>query len=219
MGRHSAQAPATPSGDDPDGEAAGSYSDEYENLLVGRGAAPVRARSRNRVGFAVGLVLLGVILLVFGLITLTTDPDPPTTAGQDSSVTATTLVASTPALSLQPTLSPSATSEPPAQTSAAPPSQEVLPVTVLNNSAMSGLASRVAVELEAGGWPIAELLNYSETQVPVTTVFFTPGKPMEKAAAQALAAQFPGITGGAKPRFDGLDGSGLTVAAVGDWVP
>ncbi len=212
MGRHSAEEPATPSGGDPDGEAADF--DGYENFPVGRGAAPVRAGSRNRVGFAVGLVILGVILLVFGLITLTTDDDPQTTAGQDSSATATT-----PVPSPSPSPSPTATPAPPAQTSAIPPSQEVMPVTVLNNSALTGLASRVAGELEAGGWPIAELLNYSETQVPATTVFFTPGKPAEKAAAQALAAQFPGITGGAKPRFDGLDGSGLTVAAVGDWVP
>ncbi len=217
MGRHSAEAPPAPSGDDPDGQAADAEG--YEHFPVARGVASARAGSRHRVGFAVGLVVLGVILLAFGLIPLISDVDPQTTAGQDNSVTATTPAASSPGPSLQPTPAPSATPEPPAQTSAAPPSQEVMPVTVLNNSALTGLASRVAGELEAGGWPIAELLNYSETQVPVTTVFFTPGEPMEKAAAQALAAQFPEIIGGAKPRFNGLDGSGLTVAAVGDWVP
>ncbi len=216
MGRHSAAAPATPSGKDPDGNAADF--DENASYPSHRHAAPVRSGPRRRVGFAVGLVILGVILLVFGLITLTTTDVPETTAGQDSTESAQPPAATGTSPSPQPTPSPSATPAP-APTSAGPPAAAVMPVTVLNNSPLTGLAARIAGELEAGGWPIAQLLNYSETQVPVTTVFFTPGKPKEKAAAQALAAQFPEITGGAKPRFEGLAGTGVTVAAVGDWVP
>lgn len=158
---------------------------------------------------AVGVVTLGVVLLAFGIITLTTTDDPQSTAGQDTTM-----------ISLMPPVTGTSLAPPPASvTSAGASSPAVVPVTVLNNSELAGLASRVATELEAGGWPIAELLNYSETQVAATTVFFTPGNAAEEAAAQALAAQFPDISGGAEPRFEGLDGSGLTVAAVGDWVP
>lgn len=194
-------------GGEPDGQRA--YFDDHQNDSVARVAAPTSSGFRRRVGVAIGLVTLGVLLLVFGIVTLTTTDDPQSTTSQDNAGIPLTSSA---------TVSPPAPAPDPG-TSAGPTSPVVLPVTVLNNSSLIGLASKVAAELEAGGWPIAELLNYSETQVPATTVFFTPGNAAEQAAAQALVSQFPEITGGAEPRFEGLDGAGLTVAAVGDWQP
>jgi len=165
---------------------------------------------RRRVAVAVGVAMLGVILLVFGLISLLSTDDPPTASSQTSSSAAET-VATT-----QPTVVTTT-----AATSTRPPVPAFLPVTVLNNSPdlEAGLATRVAAALEAGGWPIADLANYDRTQVEATTAFFTPGNAAEQAAAQALSVQFPEISGGAVPRFDGLDGAGLTVVAVGDWDP
>lgn len=150
--------------------------------------------------------------MVFGVITLTQADDPATTSSQDSATQATATTAQTPS-STVPSSAP--------VTSSASQSPEMLPVTVLNNSPglTPGLATNVADALEAGGWPIAELLNYSETQMSATTAFFTPGNAAEESAAQALVVQFPEISGGAQPRFEGLAGAGLTVAAVGDWVP
>lgn len=196
-----------PSGEEPDWPP-GDF-DEYENDAPRPVAAQAPPGYRRRVGVAVGVVMLGVILLAFGIITLTTGDDPLSSAGQE-----TTMVSLVP-----PDAAGTTPAAPAPVTTAGPESPSMLPVTVLNNSSLTGLASKVAGELEAGGWPIAELLNYSETQVPATTVFFTPGNAAEEAAAQALVVQFPEITGGAEPRFEGLDGAGLTVAAVGDWVP
>lgn len=162
--------------------------------------------------------MIGVVLLVFGVISLTQSTDQPSTNSQDTSSAAETPAETVPESTPAETV-PKSTPAP--ETSTAPQSPAVLLVTVLNASPdlTAGLATRVAAALESGGWPIAELLNYSETQVPVTTVFFTPGNAAEEAAAQALVAQFPEIAGGAEPRFEGLDGSGLTLAAVGDWLP
>jgi len=174
-------------------------------------ASPV---SRRQVGLAVVVALLGIVLLVVGIITLITPDDPSSASGQDTPAagaapSVTTGAAATTTPSTAPT------------TSAAPQSPAVLPVTVLNNSPdqAAGLATRVAAALEAGGWPIVELLNYDQTQLTASTVFFTPGNAAEEAAAQALVIQFPEISGGAQPRFEGLAGTGLTVAAVGDWLP
>lgn len=211
MGRHSADAPQAPSGHEP-----GAYPadfDDYQTSSTPRITAPPPPGYRRRAALAVGIALLGVILLVFGVITLTQTDDPATTSSQDDTAElATSTTAQTPSATVP-------SSEP--VTSSVPQSPEMLPVTVLNNSPglTRGLATNVADALEAGGWPIAELLNYSETQLSATTVFFTPGNAAEEAAAQALVVQFPEIAGGAEPRFEGLDGAGLTVAAVGDWVP
>ncbi len=213
MGRHSA-APEPPSGHEPDGHPADF--DDYQTSSTPRIAAPPPPGHRGRTALAAGIALLGVILLVFGVITLTQADNPATTSSQDSATQATASTAQTPS-STVPSSEPVTTSDP--VTSSA--SQEMLPVTVLNNSPglTPGLATNVADALEAGGWPIAELLNYSETQMSATTAFFTPGNAAEESAAQALVVQFPEISGGAQPRFEGLAGAGLTVAAVGDWVP
>jgi len=204
MGRHSADAAGASAEDRPQPDAF----DDYDTASVGRVVAPTPPGFRRRVAVAVGVALLGVILLAFGIISLTNTTEDPSTNSQETDAV-TQPPAATTAVSTRPALT----------TSTVPTAPAVLPVTVLNNSPVEGLAARVAEVLEAGGWPIAELLNYDETQAEATTVYFTPGNAAEETAAQALIAQFPEITGGAEPRFEGLAGSGLTVAAVGDWLP
>jgi len=168
-------------------------------------APPRRKRPRLPAALAIGGVSLAALLLVIAIVALNSaSSDPPSNDSAQTTAAARDSVEST-------------TSTPPALLTSAVP--VALPVTVLNNSAVNGLAARVAAVLEANGWPIADLRNYSETQVPATTVFFTSGAADEEAAALALVAQFPQIAGGAAPRFDGLDGVGLTLTAVGDWLP
>lgn len=209
MGRHSADRPSAPSGEQPSKRDAFTDYETGEHDVVSPSSPP---GSRRRVAVAAGIALLGVILLVFGLVSLLgSNDDPQATTGQNSSSAA----AEPTAVS---TTATAATTPPVTSTAPAP---EFLPVTVLNNSPdlTAGLATRVAAALEAGGWPIVELINYDETQLDVTTAFYTPGNADEEAAAQALVSQFPEIAGGAVPRFEGLAGTGLTVAAVGDWMP
>lgn len=211
MGRHRADAASAVSGEDPGQTGGFSAAGADGQPTLDRPAPP--PGDRRRVAVAVGVALLGVILLVFGFISLTTTNDPPIASSQDA----------TQGTQGESTVVPPVTTLPPLPTtsSAGPSTPEMLPVTVLNNSPhlTAGLATRVADALGAGGWPIAELLNYSDTQPSATTVYFTSGNAAEEAAAQALVEQFPEIEGGVEPRFDGLPGTGLTVAAVGDWVP
>ena len=210
MGRHSADGPSAPSGEQPTGrDAYGDYETGEQDVVFPSPAPEPPLGSRRRMAVAAGIALLGVILLVFGLVSLLSANDDPGTTAQNSA-TGTTGLATT-----------STTAEATTVTSTTPPEPVFLPVTVLNNSPelTAGLATRVAAALEAGGWPIVELINYDTTQLEETTAFFTPGNAEEEAAARSLVAQFPDISGGAQPRFDGLAGTGLTVAAVGDWLP
>ncbi|MGB8652874.1 MAG: LytR C-terminal domain-containing protein, partial [Mycobacteriales bacterium] len=93
----------------------------------------------------------------------------------------------------------------------APAAVPVLPVTVLNNSRITGLADRAAARFRAGGWPTPVVGNF-RGRVERTTVYYAPG---QQASAARFARQF-GI-GRVAPRFAGLPGSGLTVVLTRDY--
>jgi hypothetical protein len=86
------------------------------------------------------------------------------------------------------------------------PTGPKIPVTVLNNSMVTGLAAAGAHDFAAAGWPVAGIGNLGG-RLPQTTLFYGPG---ELASARALAARFHGITS-IQPRPGWLPGSGLTV--------
>jgi len=83
---------------------------------------------------------------------------------------------------------------------------------VLNNSRRTGLASDVAAQLRAKGWPIAKVGNY-RGRIAMTTVYYAPGQLPQ---ARELAREFPQIER-VEPRFDGLPGQGLTLVVTRDW--
>lgn len=206
MGRHSVAAGRPP---DQPGQAVGAGT-----LDPGPDRPP---RSVARIIAAVVVAIIGLVLLVFGIVSLTnTDRD--------------TNVEDNAAQTVAPTEDTGSSGEgsEPTETSAAPPPPTTqpettvgpvrLPVTVANNSPVVGLASELAAVLTEGGWQIAELANYRDSQLPQTTIFFTAGNAQEQAAAESLRAQFPQITGIAE-RIEGLPGSGLLLVGTGDWVP
>jgi hypothetical protein len=86
------------------------------------------------------------------------------------------------------------------------------PVTVLNNSRRTGLASRAADQLRSGGWSIAEVGNFTG-RIPVSTLYYARG---QERVAQALARQFDAVQR-VHPRFSGLPGSGLTLVVTREW--
>jgi hypothetical protein len=83
---------------------------------------------------------------------------------------------------------------------------------VLNNSRRQGLASDVAAQLRAKGWPVAKVGNY-RGRVAETTVYYLPGQLPQ---AHELVREFPQIHR-ILPRFRGLPGSGLTLVVTRDW--
>ena len=64
-----------------------------------------------------------------------------------------------------------------------------IPVYVFNQTPITGLAAETAAQLEGQGWNVVGVDNWIGT-VPEDTVYFYPG---DRAAADRLAQQFPGI--------------------------
>jgi hypothetical protein len=112
-----------------------------------------------------------------------------------------------PASSPAPTPAPSATAAP------APVLAPKVPLDVLNNSHIPGLAASARRTFIAGGWTVAKTGNYAHT-VTSTTVFYPAGK---RASALRLASQFPKIRHVA-PAPSGLSTTHLTVVLARDWV-
>jgi hypothetical protein len=113
-----------------------------------------------------------------------------------------------------PSASPSAhrTVPVPQPSATAKPAVAKAPVTVLNNSRRAGLAHRAAAQVAGGGWPIADVGNFTG-RIPVSTVYYARG---QARVAQSLAHQFPAVRR-VLPRFSGLPGSGLTLVVTRDW--
>lgn len=86
------------------------------------------------------------------------------------------------------------------------------PVTVLNNSRRSGLAHHVAAEVQAKGWPLGRVGNFTG-RIAMTTIYYAAG---QRPAAAELARVLPQIRR-IEPRFAGLPGSGLTLVVTRDW--
>ena len=158
----------------------------------------------------VALTIVALLLVTNGdqkgspLVTLPTTPVTTTAAPTPTPVPSAAAGPTTAATA--PIVTPTvATSKPPGE---AP----VLPVTVLNNSRIRGLADRAAARFRAGGWPVTRVGNYSGGRIAATTVYYAPG---HQSSAARFATQF-GI-GRVVPRFPGLPGSGTTVVVTRDY--
>jgi hypothetical protein len=94
-------------------------------------------------------------------------------------------------------------------------SPATVPVRVLNNSTITGLADRAAGDMRAKGWNVVEVGNYPNGVIPVSTVYYRPGTD-EQAAADTVASEL-GIR--SAPRFDGIEQAspGLIVIATSNW--
>ncbi|MFI7003808.1 LytR C-terminal domain-containing protein [Nocardia sp. NPDC050175] len=128
-----------------------------------------------------------------------------TTAPKTPDAASSTSVAPTSAVTTTPT-----TTTPATTTAAA----KAVPVTVLNNSMIVGLAGKTAGQLTAEGWNVVETGNYPGANIPKTTVYYG-NSPGDKEAGQAIAQQL-GIT--AEPKSSGLGESspGVTVIVTGN---
>ena len=112
-----------------------------------------------------------------------------------------------PAASIEPTAEPTAEPAPTAAPAAVAP---IVPLTVLNNSRITGLAERSAAKFRAGGWPVPTTGNY-RGQIDTTTIYYPAG---QQASAERFGKQF-GVR--VLPRFATLPGSGMTVVVTRDF--
>jgi cytoskeletal protein RodZ len=182
----------------------------------------------SRPGRVAGVALLGLagVALIIGLITVfggngdgsaneTQPPRPPATSTSTPSAPSTSArpPSSTSTSVSAPTTTTTTTTVPPGDGNGEP--AKSIPVRVLNNSKVKGLAATAAADLKADGWQVTEVGNYSATNVPTTTVYFRPGTD-EEAAARALAASF-GLQ--VEPRIAGIQSqpAGVIVIVTGDY--
>jgi hypothetical protein len=186
---------------------------------------------------AAGFALLGVALiaLVIGVATLFTGGDsgtnnaegtstppgpstPASTPGPASSTEApagstappaTTTTTTPPATSTPPPAAGTTTPPPPVTPAAKPP------VRIYNNSTIAGLAARASDDVKRSGWEVAETGNYSQGQIPTTTVYFRPGTE-EEASAKQLASVMQARV---EERFDGIQTAhaGIIVIVTNDY--
>ncbi|MGY1855066.1 LytR C-terminal domain-containing protein [Modestobacter sp. SYSU DS0290] len=95
------------------------------------------------------------------------------------------------------------------------------PITVLNSTAINGLAGDLGEQFSGGGWEVTGTGAYPGSDIAVTTVYFTAGDPVQEEAASQLIEQFPDLTGPAARFFEvpGQPAPGLVVVATGNWRP
>ncbi|WP_405178555.1 LytR C-terminal domain-containing protein [Nocardia sp. NBC_01377] len=130
--------------------------------------------------------------------------------------TATTTTATTTTATTTTATTTTATTTTQATTSAPPPAATVdraVPVRVLNNSVVAGLASRTASQLQADGWTNVSSGNYANGNIAKTTVYYG-DSPGEREAALAIAQQ---LGAPAEPKSAGVDqGVGVVVILAGN---
>lgn len=130
----------------------------------------------------------------------TSSPKPPSSASKSKSKSASKSKTGSTSSHTSSTSSPS---------SAATGDVKSVPLIVLNNSQISGLAGRAAKRFENGGWTVSDTGNLTNNIVS-TCAYYDPDSPGSKAAAEALAQQFPAIQR-VKKRFPQLPNGPIVV--------
>ncbi len=188
-----------------------------------RARAPQPARlSPQRAVAGAAVSVAGVLLGIGTLLWLSGDPSD----GTGPVVQEPPAAAAGPALATQPegevvpvdppapapVAVPSAAVVAPPPPAPAKPVVAEVPVVVLNNSRIEGLADTAAAVFRRGGWPVARTGNF-RGKIPSTTVYYEAG---QEAAARAFARRFDEVVR-VRPRFATLPARGLVVVVTRDF--
>ncbi len=90
-----------------------------------------------------------------------------------------------------------------------------VPLIVLNNTTIHGLATQAAQRFESGGWTVTRSGNLTNDIVS-TCAYYDDADPSAKAAAQALQAQYPTIKR-VEPKFPQLPSGPVVVVLTPDY--
>jgi hypothetical protein len=170
--------------------------------------------NRRRRERAAGIVLavLGVGVLIIALIALRSPNGHGKVA--DRGTTTTKPASSSSAKSSPATSSSASSSSAPTATASSPVSGK-LPLVVLNNTTVSGLAEQAKARFEAGGWTVTSTASIVNDIVS-TCAYFDPAVEGAQAAAQALQTQFPAIKR-VVPKFAELPPGPVVVVLTSDY--
>ena len=134
------------------------------------------------------LALLGVVVLVVAIVALH--------GPGGHSVKAGSRLPGSPGNSAAPRssvpASGGATSRPSTSAASSGTAAARLPIVVLNNTTVTGLAEQASHTFEQGGWTVTKYDNY-QNDILSTCAYYDPSVTGAKAAAQALRRQFPAI--------------------------
>jgi LytR cell envelope-related transcriptional attenuator len=134
-------------------------------------------------------------------------------AGEQSSTRSSPKRTATPSKSTSPApRKGDAKSSTPARTSA-----KSVPLVVLNNTTISGLAERAAQRFEDAGWTVTRFGNY-QNDILSTCAYYDPSVPGAERAANALQREFPAIKR-VKERFPELPSGEVVVVLTPDYSP
>ncbi|MET8774211.1 LytR C-terminal domain-containing protein [Nocardia sp. NPDC004654] len=182
------------------------------------GGPPLRALAMVLIALAIVFAGLGAMSLSSSDSDATNAEESSTAAQQVTSAAPVTTAATTPVTTtpVATTVAPTTTAAAPTPAAGAPAAgvNRAVPVRVLNNSLVAGLAARTAEELTASGWTNVAPGNYAGGTIAKTTVYYgnTPG---EREAALAIAAEI-GATAEPKSAGIGDNGPGVVVILTGN---
>jgi cytoskeletal protein RodZ len=163
------------------------------------------------------VVCLGVLVLIVAIAALR-EPNGHVSAAQSARGSSSSVAKQTgthASHSTAPTRhSASRATSAPASTDAA---VKQVPLVVLNNTTIHGLAQQAAQRFEAGGWTVTSYGNY-QNDIVSTCAYYDPSDPRAKAAAEALQAQYPTIKR-VKERFPQLPAGPVVVVLTPDYSP
>jgi LytR cell envelope-related transcriptional attenuator len=92
---------------------------------------------------------------------------------------------------------------------------KAVPLIVLNNTTIHGLAQSAAQRFEDGGWTVTRFDNY-QNDIVSTCAYYDPSDPKAKPAAEALRAQYPTIKR-VEPKFPELPSGPVVVVLTPDY--
>ncbi len=156
-----------------------------------------RRRQRERISGAV-VVSLGIAVLTVAIIALR-EPNGHVAAAQSHVTSSASRVAKDSSGSPTSTPPTPKTSAPRTSHSVSGSAVKDVPIVVLNNTTVQGLAEQAAHRFEAGGWTVTSFDNY-QNYIISTCAYYDPATPGAKAAATALHRQYPTIAR-VEPRF------------------
>jgi hypothetical protein len=90
-----------------------------------------------------------------------------------------------------------------------------LPLVVLNNTTITGLAQQAAAQFRAGGWTVTSYGNL-QNDIISTCAYYDPSVPGAQASATALRQQFPAIKR-VVPKFPQLPAGPIVVVLTSDY--
>jgi hypothetical protein len=167
-----------------------------------------RRHQRERIAGIV-VVCLGIAVLVVAIIALRQPNGHVAASGDSSNVAQQSRTSTPPATSSNSATSGTSTTAPPAA------QLKSVPLIVLNNSSVVGLATQASQQFESGGWKVTAVDNL-QNDILSSCAYYDPSATNAKAAAQALQRQFPHIKR-VEPKFPELPSGPVVVVLTSDY--